>query len=130
MKIRRAPSKSRNPDSAMKRFALPLAALALAWAGFAPQASARPPRDGCSSSSVHVSRYARCGCPVYVRRYIAFYDEDGCPVWRKRELPVEHRCDCDHVHPREVEYREVYRIERHPQPPPIASGSITIETSW
>jgi len=114
----------------MKRLAMPLAVAALAWAGFAPQASARPHRDGCGSS-VSVCRYARCGCPVYVRRYIAFYDEDGCPVWRTRELPVEHRCDCELAHPREVEYREVYRVERRPlPPPPVVSGSLTIETSW
>ena len=98
----------------MKRLALPLAVAALAWAGFAPQASARPHRDGCGSS-VSVCRYARC----------------GCPVWRTRELPVEHRCDCELAHPREVEYREVYRVERRPlPPPPVVSGSLTIETSW
>lgn len=73
----------------MKRIALSLAAAAMAFFGATPQAEARHYSSG---SSTYVSSYARCGCPIYVQRYVAFYDGWGRPVWRTRVLPIQHRC--------------------------------------
>lgn len=72
----------------MKRIALSLAAAALAFFGSAPEAAAYHSHH----SSTYVSSYARCGCPVYVQRYVAYRDGWGRPVWRTRILPVAHRC--------------------------------------
>ncbi|BCU76607.1 hypothetical protein [Luteolibacter sp. LG18] len=73
----------------MKRIAISLAAAALAFFGATPNAEAR---HYSSSSRVYVSSYARCGCPIYVQRYVAFYDGWGRPVWRTRILPIRHTC--------------------------------------
>ncbi|MGC4013036.1 MAG: hypothetical protein QM755_00755 [Luteolibacter sp.] len=72
----------------MKRIALSLAAAAMAFFGATPQAEARY----YGGPSTYVSSYARCGCPIYVQRYIAFYDGWGRPIWRTRVLPIQHRC--------------------------------------
>lgn len=77
-------------DSTMKRLAMSVAAAALAWLGTTTESSARPSCG--SSSSVYISNYSRCGCPVYVQRYVAYYDHCGRPVWQTRVLPVNHRC--------------------------------------
>ena len=74
----------------MKRLALTVAAAALAWLGTTTEGSARPSCGG--SSSIYISTYTRCGCPVYVQRYVAYYDHCGRPVWQTRVLPVNHHC--------------------------------------
>jgi hypothetical protein len=77
-------------DSTMKRLALTVAAAAIAWLGTTTESSAH---FSCgSSSSIYLSTYTRCGCPVYVQRYLAYYDHCGRPVWQTRVLPVNHHC--------------------------------------
>jgi len=113
----------------MKHLLLPVAIAALTWFGAAPEASARPHRDHCECrTSTYFSHYAPCGCPVYVERYVAFFDEYGDPVWKTRVIPIDHHCEPSHECGPEYRYREV-RVERRP-PPPVVSGSITIETGW
>lgn len=56
----------------------------------APEAEARP---GCNSGHTYVSHHTSCGCPVYVQRYVAYYDQcTGRPIYRTRTLSVNHRC--------------------------------------
>jgi hypothetical protein len=74
------------------------ALLTVIGAGFiaAPDAEARP---GCNSSHTYVSHYTSCGCPVYVQRYVAYYDRcTGRPIYRTRTLSVNHRCRSHHAY--------------------------------
>lgn len=74
------------------------ALLTVIGAGFiaAPDAEARP---GCNSGHTYVSHYTNCGCPVYVQRYVAYYDRcSGRPIYRTRTLSVNHRCRSHHGH--------------------------------
>jgi len=123
------PSKRVHSIHLMKHLLLPVAVAALTWFGATPEASARPHRDRYECNT-HFSHYAPCGCPVYVERYVAFFDEYGDPVWKTRVIPVAHHCEPSHECGPEYRYREVRVVERRPPPPPIVSGGITIEASW
>ena len=62
----------------------------MTWLGTTIESTAHSSCEG--RSSIYLSTYTRCGCPVYVQRYIAYYDHCGRPVWQTRVLPVNHRC--------------------------------------
>lgn len=83
------------------------ALLTVIGAGFiaAPDAEARP---GCNNGHTYVSHYTSCGCPVYVQRYVAYYDRcSGRPIYRTRTLSVNHRCRSHHA------YGHSYSQSRH-----------------
>lgn len=69
-----------------KLIAIAIAAIATLIA--IPNAEARP----YGQRSVFVSGHSACGCPIYSKRYIAFYDRCDRPVYRTRLLPVRHQC--------------------------------------
>lgn len=87
----------------MKKLLTLIAVVAATFSSM-PQAEAH----GRDRGYTYVSGRTSCGCPVYVRRYVAFYDRWGNPVVRVRRLPVRHRChdrgrvrrfDAGYVHP-------------------------------
>ncbi|MFD2158747.1 hypothetical protein ACFSW8_07555 [Rubritalea tangerina] len=80
----------------MKTLFYPVFVFALA-AFFAPQAlEAR----SCSSHSsyTYVSGYTSCGCPIYTKRVVRYYDCHGHPVYGYYRQPVTHRCKRSHGH--------------------------------
>ena len=70
----------------MKTALTTIAAVALSWFGFAPQAEARH-----HENRVYISSYLPCGTPVYTERYFIGYDHCGNPVWGKRVLRPAYR---------------------------------------
>jgi hypothetical protein len=72
----------------MKKLILSILVPAALAVGFAPTAEAG---RGCGGST-WVSGYSRCGCPIYVGRYVAGYDCWGRPVFHTRTLPIRHAC--------------------------------------
>lgn len=118
----------------MKRLALTVAAAAFAWLGTTTESSASP---YCGSrSSVYISTYTRCGCPVYVQRYIAYYDHCGRPVWQTRTMPVNHQCRPVYRPSRCQEYRYRgcnpggYYGSRGNCNGPFAGGNVVFQARW
>lgn len=67
--------------------------------------------------SIYVSGYTQCGCPIYTKRILRYYDCSGRPVYSYYKQPVTHRCK-HHVHRSNYyvdscgNYRRVYRRPR------------------
>ena len=105
----------------MKTTLTTIAAIALSWFGFAPQAEARH-----YENQVYISSYLPCGTPVYTERYFIGYDHCGNPIWGKRVLRTAYR---PVVRPVYVAPRPVYVAPRHCATPRYATG-FTIQGSF
>jgi hypothetical protein len=69
---------------------------------------------GCNSSHnyTYVSGHSSCGCAIYTKRVVRYYDCHGRPVYAYYRQPVTHRCHQNHRGHGHTSYSSNYRSYR------------------
>lgn len=75
----------------MKKLITTLAIFIFALVFSTPNADARSPRHHYKSHT-YVSGHTSCGCKIYTKRIVRYYDNCGYPVYGYYRQPVKHYC--------------------------------------
>ena len=97
-------------------------------------------RGRCHKSGyTYVSGHTSCGCPVYTKRVVKYYDCRGYPVYAYYRQPVSHRCRT-HYAPRSCSKKGSYSYGYTGHRPSYKNGyrrcgtrsgiSVTYRSSW